>query len=104
MAVVGSSIVPGGGLLTPTLTREVIAVANTEQSYALPTSTKSYTIYNDGSTIAKIAFAVGESATDYRTLYPGCHICRDGIASTAALTVYFQTAKVGDTIEFETWT
>jgi hypothetical protein len=84
--------------------RVAIALANTEQSYIIPAGTRAYTLRNE-SLVAPIkwTFTATESGTQYRTLYPGESVEKDGLYLVSK-TLYFQSSNAGDIIEIETWT
>lgn len=88
---------------TPTISRETIAAANTEQSYALPANTRRFLIQNTGKTVMKLAFANGDSSSTYVSIYPFTHYVEEKLSTSTNITLYFQTAKAGDIIEILTW-
>jgi hypothetical protein len=102
----GSSPIVGSGssnATTPTLGVATIAVADTEQSYALPTGTKWFSIINQSVPVLKIAYSVGQSGILWREIPRGCSTVHSALDSTASVTIYFQAATVGGRIEFESW-
>lgn len=84
--------------------RVAIAIANTEQSYVIPDGTRAYTLRNESKKdVIQWTFTATESGTQYRTLYPGESVEKDGLYLLTK-TLYFQSAGAGDILEIETWT
>lgn len=106
----GGGSIPGGAgtpnelVTTPTIFTTTIAIANTEQSYAVPANTKQVEVVNFGSADLKLAYAAGESGTNYRTIPCGAGIKLPSLDSSASITLYFQSAAVGGRVEIESWT
>lgn len=88
---------------TPTLYSTTIAVANVEQSYALPANTQWFSIINHSVPGLKVAYAVGQSGTNYRLIPRGCSTVHPELDSTASITIYFQAPTAGGRIEIESW-
>lgn len=101
MASIGSFSVVNNQITTAAIANEAIAIANTEQSYTMPTGTKLFLLYNRGSGLIKYTYTATESGTKYRSLYPHNSILIENIAS--APTLYFQGENVGDILEVESW-
>lgn len=87
----------------PTLASATIAIANVEQSYALPAGTQWFSIINHDVPELKVAYSVGQSATNYRVVPRGCSTTHPKLDSTASVTIFFQAATAGGRIEFESW-
>ena len=87
-----------GGLdTTVTIYNITIAAADTEQSQALPANTKRFIIRARGNGRVQIAYTSGDSGTLYMTLRPGA-VFEDENFYTGQ-TLYFQSNKVGETVE-----
>jgi hypothetical protein len=101
--VVGNLSV-GGGATTPTISNFSAALANTEYSYVIPTSSKKFIIrVRDGLSKMKVAFALGATSTQYITVNMGSSYEVDGLSTLAGFTVYFQTNKPNQVVEIITW-
>jgi len=103
MANIGSFTVVLPQATTPAIENESIAVADTEQSYVMPDGVKWFELTNRGNSIIKYSYTSGESGTKYRELYTGETHWKQSL-NTEGLTVYFQSKKVGDILEIESWT
>ena len=86
-----------------TIANETVAVANTEQSYAFPSGTRRFRLFNRGSGIIKFTFTATESGTKYVSLYPDTHYGWMEIDSATSFTVYFQSTIVNAVLEIDTW-
>lgn len=89
------------GATNPTLTRIVMALADTEQSYALPSNLNRFRVTVFNATL-KIAYTAGESGTNYMTIPRYCFLSEDQLSATG-LVLYFQSPVAGTTIEIESW-
>lgn len=75
-----------------------VPTANIEVSIAVPSDVVWLQIYNRTTGLTKLAFAVGESGTNYSTLNPGdAHTYTK--TSGASLTLYVQCPKAGQVLE-----
>lgn len=92
-----NSLLPG----TPTIANITTPMANVEYNYTYPTNTKKIYIKARGG-VLKIAYASGQTATNYIYVSKGSSYSIDGVKTSA--TVYFTSDKVNDTIEIHTWT
>lgn len=103
----GSSPVVAGsqtGLSTPVLSTQTIAVADTEQSYALPAGTAYIAIQNMSTKAVRIAYAAGDvNGADYYTLPPKSRKVLPDLDSTGTYTLYFRSSLVGARLEIESW-
>jgi hypothetical protein len=101
----GSSPVAGtaANVITPTLGVATIAVANVEQSSALPVGTKWFSIINHSVPVLKVAYSVGQSGILWREIPRGCSTTHPAIDSSATVVIYFQSSTAGGRIEFESW-
>lgn len=101
MPFVGSSIVASTQSVTKRIYNVSIAVANTEQSQALPATIVGYLIRTRGESELKLSHVVTESGTKFLTV-PGCSTYED-LHTYNNLTLYFQSPQVGDTVEIVAW-
>lgn len=79
-----------------------VPLANTEVSQTLSSAVKRFTIRVRGNSRLKLAFALGESSTNYITIPPGCTYTEDGLGFSGVL--YFQTVKASQVVEILEWT
>lgn len=91
------------GPTNPTLYVDTIALAATEQSYALPAGTRWFSIINHDIKDLQIAYVSGNSGTTYRIIPRGCASYHPKLNSTASITIYFQAAAAGGRLEIESW-
>jgi hypothetical protein len=78
-------------------------LANTEYSYPLPANTKQLHIKSQTSnTKLRIAFAAGDTLTNYSTVFFGNSYDRYDLDLTGK-TVYIQSSTPNVTIEIEAW-
>lgn len=89
------------GSTVPTTVRVLIALANTEQSYTFPASTKQFRITVFNGTL-KVADTSGQSGTTYYTV-PWYGYVADSFLSAVSNTIYFQSPTAGHTIEIRSW-
>ena len=88
---------------TPTITNEAITLADTEYSYALPTGTHRVIMQSRLEGLVKIAYTVGESSTNYWTIFPGQQKDIEFLNGSTAVTLYFQSSKAAQVLEIESW-
>lgn len=96
----GKAVVESGG--TPTIYNTAVALANTEVSQTLSSGVKRFTIRVRGLSKLQVAFALGDSSTDYVTIPPGCSYTEDELNFSG--TLYFQTSKAAQVVEILEWT
>jgi hypothetical protein len=90
---------------SPLINNITIAAANTEQSFVLPTGCRQFSIRARNNARLQLAFASGQSGTNYVTLYPGANHKESRIRPiTSPVTLYFQASKTGEIVEILTWT
>ena len=87
---------------TPVIYNVAVPLANTEVSQVLSSSTKSFTIRVRGNARLQLAFAMGDSGTDYLTIPNGGSFTQESISFTG--TLYFQTSKASQVVEILEWT
>lgn len=88
---------------TPTIYNATIALADTEQSQALPAGTKYVRIANYGMADLKLAYNATESGTNYLTIVCGADLILPALDSTNTYTLYYQADSPGGRVEIETW-
>lgn len=76
-----------------------VAVANVEASFALPNGTKAIEIKTRNSSALNLSYAAGTTATDYVAVPSGQSYTKD-MLNTVSVTVYFQTAKAPEVVQF----
>lgn len=92
----------GSSNTSANIANETIVAANTEQSYALPSNTKSFILRNRSLNDLRLAFTVnGTSGTEYITIKRGA-VFKD-INFYSSQTIYFQSTGSGDVIEILTY-
>lgn len=82
---------------TTVVVNKAVPIANVEISQALPANTKHFIIKSRLGGKLRLAYNLGETATNYLTIMPG-----NTFTSTqfyVAQTLYFQSTKAGDTLE-----
>jgi hypothetical protein len=82
---------------TTTIFNVAIPLANTEVSQALPANTKKFMFKSRSKSTIKFAYTSGASGTTYITLPAGAVYEDDNYYTS--LTIYFQSSKMGDTLE-----
>lgn len=103
LASIDSSLGGGGSATTQEIFNPSIALANTEQSLALPASIKGYLVRVRGAAgTLKITHVSGESGTKYTTVERGAVLT--DLNSYTSLTLYFQSPTAGAVVEVVTWT
>lgn len=90
-------------ITTQTIANETVALADTEQSYAFPTATKRFRLYNRGPDVIKWTFVATESGTNYVSLYPHTHYGWIDLDTSTSYTLYFQSPSANTIIEIDTW-
>lgn len=92
----------GSADTTPTIYNASIIAVDTEQSQALPANTKEFLIRSRNKGTMRIAFASGDTNTDYLTIPAGASYEVKQFFSN--VTIYFQSNKPGDIIEIVAYT
>lgn len=90
------------GASTPTIVNINVALANTEQSYALPANTKRFFIQARGNAKIQLAFTSSQSGTNYITISPGSKYEEKSV-QLSSTTLYFQLNKAGQEVEILSW-
>lgn len=90
-------------ITTQTIANETVALADTEQSYAFPVSTKRFRLYNRGSGVIKWSFVSGDSGTVYVSLFPHTHYGWIDLDTSTSYTLYFQSPNANTILEIDTW-
>lgn len=88
---------------TQTIANETVSLANSEQSYAFPSGTRRFRLFNRGPGLIKWTFVSTESGTNYVSLYPETHYGWMELDSTTSRTLYFQSPSANTIIEIDTW-
>ena len=81
----------------------VLAAANTEYSFAVPTGTKKILFHCRTDDTLKFSYAEGESGSVYSTLPEGASQSDDDLNTAPGFTIYFQSASVGVVVEITIW-
>jgi hypothetical protein len=93
--------------VTPTIADVAMAAANTEYSYALPTSTKCFTIHiKDDSAAYRVAYVTGKvagSTEPYINMLIGGYYVEPTLLTPAGLTLYFASGTAGVEMEITSW-
>jgi len=82
---------------TPTILNISIPNADTEVSQILPANTKRFIMRSRNKSTIKFSFTSTESGTKFITIPPGATYEDENFYTN--LTVYFQSSKMGDTLE-----
>lgn len=100
----GSINVTFAPVSTPKIVNINIPVANTEQSFALTATTKRFKIrIRDGKAKLRLAFAVGESGTNFWTVERGAWYEDNDIDASGGITLYFQATHASVDLEIQYW-
>ena len=94
--------VGGSSDTTASIANETIAVANTEQSFALPANTKRFILRNRNNNDLKFAYVANGTTTTWLTIKKGA-VFEDENFYTSQI-IYFQSSGAGDIIEIVTYT
>lgn len=88
----------------PTIANIAVPLANTEYSYLIPASTKSFRIsVRGGLAKLQLAFVAGKSNIEFTSIGFGCCYSIENITTSALLTAYFQCSKPNEIVEIITW-
>lgn len=80
-----------------------VTLANTEYSQVIPDNTSAILArVRDGNAIMQVAFAAGQSSTNYLTVGMGNNLSVSGV-DLVGKTLYFQLSKPGKTVEILIW-
>lgn len=90
----------GGSSNTTVNINNILTNATNEVSQALPNNTKGFEIYARGNSKIQLAYNVGESNTNFITIWPGERYRLFQFFTNQ--TIYFQTTK-NDTVELITY-
>jgi hypothetical protein len=88
---------------SPTIANITVPLASTEVSYALPTGSTRFRIRTRNSAKLQLAYVSGDSGTQFETIRPGVVLEEQGLDSTIAFTLYFQTPAAGTIVEIISW-
>ena len=91
----------GSSDTTASISNESIAVANTEQSFVLPTDCKKFLIRNRSYNDLRFSYDSGGTTTDWLTIKKGAVFTDQNLYSSQ--TIYFQGPTMGDVIEIVTY-
>lgn len=105
----GSINVNSASASNPNILNVEIDDANTEDSIAIPISTKGFRAklrnLGGGPATLRVAYAAGETDTNYISIAPGAwYIPPTQLNLSAGITFYFQASKDNQVLEFESWT
>jgi len=96
-----NATVSSGGSATPTIYNVTATLAGTEYSQALTASTKQITVRVRGSATLKVAFDLGDTATNYITIPSGCTYNDSNLNFSG--TIYFASSKAAQIVEILEW-
>jgi hypothetical protein len=88
---------------TPNIQNISISLANTEQSFSFPSTTKKFEIKLRGSGRLQISYTSGASGTNFITLPIGTSYSVNDLNLSGNLDIYFQSSKASETLEIEYW-
>lgn len=92
------------GAANPDINNVPLAAANTEYSLALPANTKRFMLKLRQRSILQVAYTVGDSATKYFTLWPGCVYTEESLNFSSGITLYVQSPTASQMVELVVWT
>jgi len=87
---------------TPSMFNVSLGIINTEQSQALPASTKEFIVRTRGAAELKLAFVASESGTKYITIPRRATFTVKQFFTSQ--TLYFQSPQTGDVVEILAFT
>lgn len=100
----GSINVSFAQVSTPKISNINIPLANTEQSFTLTATTRRFKIrVRDGKAKLKLAYALGESGTNYWTVERGAWYEENDLDSSGGITLYFQATHPSVELEIQYW-
>jgi hypothetical protein len=89
---------------TPEIINKSIALANVEETQVLPDNTKRFTIsVRNGLAQLRLAYIVGGTTTNYRTIYRGSTWDSDETDIPNGTTLYLLSTQDNITVEIEVW-
>lgn len=88
---------------TPTIINKVVISANTEETVTFPVGTKRFALMPRTPTKMQIAYASGETNSNYISVRPGKCYEEKNVNISMGLTLYFETSKPNVTIEILYW-
>ena len=104
-----ATFAPSGGrqgqaVTAPAIANVDVATADTEESWTVPSGTIMFRMRARGSSKIQLAFTALQSDTNYVTIYPGnSYMPPQELSPAASVTLYFQTSKDSEVVEFEYW-
>ena len=87
---------------TPTIKNLTLTNKDTEYSYVLPNATKKFTLQCRTDEDIKLAYAKGESGSNYITIPEGASQSEDNLC-TNVLVLYVQCAADNVVVEISSW-
>ena len=79
-------------------------LANTEYSYTFTTATRRFKFRVEaGGAKARIAWATGDTATDYWDVSAGSYYEDQDLDLTAGVTIYYRLTKSNQTVQIQYW-
>jgi hypothetical protein len=93
---------PGNSDTSATIFNVTLGPVDTEQSQALPSSTKGFLIRTRGKSELKLAYTLGDSGVTYVTIPRNATFTDNNFYSSQ--TLYFQSPQTGDVVEIVAYT
>lgn len=102
-----AQIAPASIPQSPKITNLTLTLADTEYSWIVPASVRKIRVNGRGSVaVVKMAWASGESGTNYTEIQGNTSYCQGGILLSSGAdtdTLYFQSETAGAVVEIEIW-
>jgi len=96
--------VAGTLVSVPKAIRISVPLANTEYSYTFTTATRRFKFRVEaGGAKARIAWATGDTATDYWDVSAGSYYEDQDLDLTAGVTIYYRLTKSNQTVQIQYW-
>ena len=94
----------GLSVTTPEIENITVASANIEYTHTLPANTKYFKLKSRNDSVIKLSFTNGESNVKYIKICPGFQYESPvSFEIGASISLYFQTSKINEVIEIESW-
>jgi hypothetical protein len=91
------------GVATPTIINLEMTLADTEYNVIIPEEAKRFYLRTRQGCLLRVAYASGETASNYVTIQYGAGYSEEGLSLTGALTLYLRGNKAAVVIEIVYW-
>jgi hypothetical protein len=87
---------------SPTISNTLFALADTEQSIALPSGIRKFFLNARGSSQLRLAYTLGGTSVAYKLIRAGV-LYESPALNGENLTLYIKSSQAGETVEIESW-